>query len=70
MSKEQRAKLEISTLPGSLIEAIELARSSKIVRDALGEDLFNKFLENKMQEWDRYRVQVTDYELKTYLPLL
>jgi glutamine synthetase len=41
-----------------------------VVRKALGDHVFNAFIENKKIEWDKYRVQVTDYELKRYLPIL
>jgi len=57
-------------LPGSLWEAVELTRNSKVVREALGEHVFNAFLENKKIEWDKYRTWVTDYEKNNYLPLL
>jgi len=70
MSVQERLDSSIPTLPGSLKEAIDLTRNSKIVKEALGKDLFDKYIANKDQEWDRYRIQVTDYELKTYLPLL
>ncbi|MCX5641774.1 MAG: glutamine synthetase, partial [Candidatus Omnitrophica bacterium] len=43
---------------------------SSLVRKALGEHIFEQFIANKKIEWDRYRTQVTDYEIKTYLPLL
>lgn len=70
MSAQERIDASIVTLPGSLKEAIDLTRTSKLVKQALGEDLFNKYIANKDKEWDRYRIQVTDYELKTYLPML
>jgi glutamine synthetase len=57
-------------LPSSLREAIQLAENSEVVRKALGEHVFNAFIENKKIEWDKWRVQVTDYELKRYLPIL
>src|SRR5512136_1153443 len=70
MTEKEREERGIHTLPGSLWEAVELARNSKIVREALGEHVFNAFLENKKIEWDKYRTQVTDYEIKRYLPVL
>ena len=70
MSEAERAERGIHTLPGSLWEAVELARNSKLVRETLGEHVFNAFLENKKIEWDKYRTQVTDYEIKRYLPVL
>jgi glutamine synthetase len=70
MTAEERAKRGIGTLPGSLSEAIQLAEKSEIVRKALGEHVFNSFIENKKKEWDDYRIQITEYELKRYLPIL
>ena len=70
LSESERDNLKIQTLPGSLYEAIELVQQSSLVREALGEHIFIKFIENKLIEWDDYRTQVTDYELKRYLPIL
>jgi len=70
MSEEERQKRGISTLPGSLWEAIELAEKSQLVKKALGEHVFYNFIKNKKIEWDTYRTQITDYELKRYLPIL
>jgi len=70
MTAEERAKRGISTLPGSLAEAVQLAEKSELVRKALGDHVFNSFIENKKKEWDNYRTQVTEYELNRYLPLL
>jgi len=70
MSEEERRKRGIGTLPGSLWEAIQLTKESELVRRCLGEHLFESFIKNKEIEWDNYRSQVTDYELKRYLPIL
>jgi glutamine synthetase len=70
MTKTQRDSRGISTLPASLLEAILLTEKSELVRRALGDHVFNAFIDNKKIEWDQYRVQVTDYELKKYLPIL
>jgi glutamine synthetase len=70
MSDEERVKRGIATLPGSLQSAIELAENSEVVRKALGDHVFPAFIENKKIEWDQYRAQVTEYELKRYLPIL
>ena len=43
---------------------------SALVRQALGDHIFAKFIENKQIEWDAYRSQVHDYEIKRYLPIL
>ena len=70
MSQEEQERRGIGTLPGSLYEAIRLTEESQLVREALGDHVFNSFIQNKRVEWDRYRTQVTDYELKNYLPIL
>ncbi|MBI4288358.1 MAG: glutamine synthetase [Chloroflexi bacterium] len=70
MSDEKREKLGIKTLPGSLQEALQLTEKSAVVRKALGDHVFETFITNKKIEWDRYRTQVTDYEIKRYLPIL
>jgi len=70
MEDIERKALKIDELPGSLIEAIEIAENSKLLKDTLGEHIFSQFIQNKKIEWDNYRTQVTDYELKKYLPLL
>jgi glutamine synthetase len=70
MTEEERKKRGIETLPASLWEAIRLTEKSDVVRRALGDHVFNAFVKNKKIEWDQYRAQVTDYELKKYLPIL
>ncbi|MFH1486973.1 MAG: glutamine synthetase family protein [Chloroflexota bacterium] len=70
MPEEERDRRAIGMLPGSLYEAICLTEKSELVRKALGDHVFHKFVENKKIEWDNYRVQITDYELKRYLPIL
>ncbi len=70
MTEEERRKRGIGTLPASLWEAVQLTEKSELVREALGDHVFNAFIENKKIEWDQYRTQVTDYELKKYLPTL
>ncbi|MBM4446151.1 MAG: type I glutamate--ammonia ligase [Chloroflexi bacterium] len=70
MTDEERKKKNIGTLPASLYEAIQLCEKSQLVRKALGEHVFYAFLKNKKMEWDQYRIHVTEYETKRYLPIL
>ncbi len=70
MTDEERKKKNITTLPASLHEAIQLCEKSQLVRKALGEHVFYAFLKNKKIEWDEYRIHVTDYETSRYLPIL
>ncbi len=70
MSLEERQRRGIDTLPASLYDAVQLTEKSEVVRKALGDHVFNAFIKNKMIEWDEYRTQITEYELKKYLPVL
>lgn len=70
MTDSEREMKGITSLPGSLKEAIDLTARSSLVKEALGEHVFEKFIENKLIEWDAYRMHVSDYELARYLPIL
>jgi glutamine synthetase len=58
------------TLPGSLYEALVLAEQSALLRDCLGEHVFDSLLASKRIEWESYRAHITDYELNRYLAIL
>jgi glutamine synthetase len=70
MSPEARAARGIEALPGSLAEAIAETEKSALVREALGDHIFDKFIANKKIEWDRYRVHVSQFELENYMAIL
>ncbi len=70
LSAGERKKMGVETLPGSLVEAIELAEKSELVRRTLGDHIFDSFIESKKVEWDNYRMQIHSWEIKEYLPVL
>ena len=70
MQDEERQSRGIGAMPTSLLEAIMLAENSDLLRSSLGDHVFRVLIQNKKIEWDRYRSQVTDYEIKRYLPIL
>jgi len=70
MTAEERAKHKIDSLPDSLENAIRAMEKSKLVRETLGDHIFNTLLANKLVEWDEYRKSVTDFEIEKYLPFL
>ncbi|MCK5434618.1 MAG: glutamine synthetase [Dehalococcoidales bacterium] len=70
MSSQEREQRGIGSLPINLSDAISLTENSQLVRKALGDHVFDSFIKNKKIEWDQYRTQVTEYELKRYLPIL
>jgi glutamine synthetase len=64
------AKLEsrrIRQLPGTLREALEELRGDRVIREALGEHVYERFVEAKTEEWDEYRTQVSAWEVERYL---
>ena len=70
MSDKEMERRGIRTLPGNLYEAILEVENSALVKEALGEHIFNKFIENKKIEWDRYRTHVSLYEIEKYMPIM
>jgi glutamine synthetase len=64
------AKLEsrkIRQLPGTLREALDELARDEVIRDALGDHVFERFVEAKTEEWDEYRKQVSTWEVERYL---
>ncbi|MCH8064242.1 MAG: glutamine synthetase [Chloroflexi bacterium] len=70
MTAEERTALDIDLLPGTLDEAIRATEESELMRECLGEHVFESLLKNKRIEWDAYRAHVTDFELERYLGVL
>ena len=70
MSEEKRREQGIRSLPGNLHEATLLAEQSDFLRNVFGDELFEKFIENKKLEWEPYRAHVSDFELNKYLSIL
>jgi glutamine synthetase len=70
MDEKARAEAGISSLPGSLWEAVEETKQSVLVNEVLGDHIFGKFIANKEKEWDMFRIHVTDFEINRYLPML
>ena len=78
MSNHRQKKFKIHTLPRNLEEAVKLAEKSEIVRETLGPHIFSKFIANKQAEIAEYAKnvgsefdkQVSDFEIRRYLPFL
>lgn len=70
MTPDERAKLAIGSLPGTLEEAIRVTEKSDLAREALGDHIFEMLLANKRVEWDAYRIHVSQFEIDQYMPML
>ena len=62
-----RAGLDM--LPGDLGQAIEALKQDEIIQDALGEHVYERYVEAKLLEWNEYRLYVSRWELDRYLTL-
>ena len=67
MSEAERLEHHLELLPASLQAAVKEMAESDLVREALGDHIFERYLEAKRQEWEDYRIQVTDWEIQRYL---
>ncbi len=67
MTKAEMDAEGIACLPASLKEALEALKENPIGKEALGNHIFNKYIEGKEKEWDAFRTAVTDWEVKTYM---
>jgi glutamine synthetase len=67
MSHRERRHLRIDELPGNLSEALDELQRSDLMRDALGDHIFDHFLTAKREEWDDYIRHVSPWEIDRYL---
>ncbi len=70
MTEEQKQNKKIEELPSSLENAVQEFSKNDLMRDALGDHIFETMIANKLAEWDMYRTHVSQYELDNYLPIL
>jgi glutamine synthetase len=69
-SDEEREKAGIRSLPGDIEGAILAFESSDLMREALGDHIFEYLIRNKRAEWNAYRALVTSWEVDRYLEIL
>lgn len=67
MSKEERIAEGIDDLPSTLAEALEKLKANETIVSALGEHIFEHFVEAKEIEWDMFRTQVHPWEREQYM---
>jgi glutamine synthetase len=69
MSQEEIEERGIGSVAANLADALEHLKNNEVVRGAIGEFTFNKFYAAKMQEWDEYRIAVSQWELDRYMEI-
>lgn len=67
MTEEERAAEGICNLPASIYEAIQELSKDEVIKAALGDHAYNRFIEAKKIEWNRFRVMVHQWEIDEYL---
>ncbi len=67
MGSAQRIQEGIESLPSDLFEAIKMMQQDELVKNTIGEHIFENYIEAKIKEWDEYRTQVYQWELDKYL---
>ena len=67
LDDESLVQKNIDTLPTSLREALDELKKDKLLQEALGEHLFERYIDVKTKEWDEFKKQVTSWEIDTYL---
>jgi glutamine synthetase len=69
LEREEREKMGVKELPGSLAEALDELEKDELLKSALGETTYEAFLRAKREEWDEFRMRVSDYEIERYLEI-
>jgi glutamine synthetase len=67
MTEEEKLSYGIDRLPENLYDAVIELDNSPLIREALGDHIYNRFREGRIKEWLEYRIQVHDWEVKHYL---
>jgi glutamine synthetase len=65
---ERLVETGVQQLPSSLDAALSALEADSVVQEALGDPLYDRFIEAKRAEWTEYAMQVTPWELERYLP--
>ena len=67
MSYRERRRYRIDDLPRDLHEALDYLEKDAVVREALGDHIYERYLDAKREEWQEYIGQVSEWELNRYL---
>lgn len=67
LTDEERARMNIASLPASLAEALRELEKDEVIQEALGQDSYEALARAKWSEIEEYRMKVTDWEVERYL---
>jgi glutamine synthetase len=69
MDEVELGKLGIAQLPGSLAEALDELAQDEVLKESLGDQIYEAFIRAKWAEWAAYCTKVMDWEVETYLEI-
>jgi glutamine synthetase len=64
---EDLKRRNIPTLPATLGEAVNELEKCDVIRDALGDHVFERLVEAQTAEWGEFRTHVSEWERERYL---
>ncbi len=67
MTEAEMNEHGITSLPGNLYDALQAYKSNDLIRNVLGDHIFNSYYDFKKKEWDSYRLAVHPWEIAQYL---
>lgn len=67
LTADERKALGVMELPGSLQESLRELEKDAVLKETLGEAVYEAFMRAKSEEWDDYRIHVTDWEVNRYM---
>ena len=70
LSKKEREALGVKNLPDNLKEAIDVMQEDPLIKEALGDHIYSKFIELKTKEWNDFKTCVTQWELERYMKII
>ncbi|MBI9009969.1 MAG: type I glutamate--ammonia ligase [Tenericutes bacterium] len=70
LTKVEREALGVKNLPDNLKEAIDVLKEDDLMKEALGNHIYSKFIELKTKEWEDFKTCVTEWEIKRYMKVI
>ncbi len=69
MSQEELDQAGVQRLPRNLDEAVNMLESDDFLKETIGEQMHSSFCAYKRDEWERYSVSISEWEVAEYLRL-
>jgi len=67
MSHREKRRLRVDELPSNLSEALTAMKKDALIREALGDHIYQHFVEAKTKAWEDYSAEVHPWEVDRYL---